>query len=59
MDALRARFKELFASGSRYQETGGIHAAEYGHADDPEPEKLAAFLAGHGFEIAAVMSRLR
>lgn len=26
-DALRARFKELFAAGDRYRDTGGIHAA--------------------------------
>jgi len=26
-DTLRARFKELFAAGARYNETGGIHAA--------------------------------
>lgn len=39
--------------------SGGIHAAEYGHAEDPEPEKLAAFLDRHGFEVAAVMPRLR
>jgi len=38
--------------------SGGIHAAEYGHPDDPEPEKLAAFLARHGFAVAAVMPRL-
>ena len=38
--------------------SGGIHAAEYGHADGPEPAKLAAFLDRHGFEVAAVMPRL-
>jgi ribonucleotide monophosphatase NagD (HAD superfamily) len=38
--------------------SGGIHAAEYGHAEDPEPDRLAAFLARHGYEVAAVIPRL-
>lgn len=41
VEVLRARFKELFALGSRYQETGGVHAAAltdggalFHHAED-------------------------
>ena len=30
--------------------SGGIHARDYGHPDDPEPEKLQAFLDRHGFQ---------
>ena len=39
--------------------SGGIHAAEYGDHDEPDPERLAAFLAGHGFSPVAVMPKLR
>ena len=39
--------------------SGGIHAGEYGHADDPEPDKLDAFLARHGFVTVGVMPKLR
>jgi HAD superfamily hydrolase (TIGR01459 family) len=39
--------------------SGGIHARDYGHPDNPEPEQLAAFLANHGFHPVAVMPRLR
>ena len=28
--------------------SGGIHARDYGHPDNPEPEQLAAFLDRHG-----------
>ncbi|MDN2566258.1 TIGR01459 family HAD-type hydrolase [Aquibium sp. A9E412] len=38
--------------------TAGIHAREYGDGAEPEPERLAAFLAGHGFMPAAVIPRL-
>jgi len=41
LEAMRERFKELFARGSRYQETGGVHAAAlsdgatlFHHAED-------------------------
>jgi formate dehydrogenase accessory protein FdhD len=41
LDAMRARFKELFALGARYEETGGVHAAAltdgltlFHHAED-------------------------
>ena len=39
--------------------SGGIHARDYGHPDNPEPEQLAAFLAKHGFRPVAVMPKLR
>ena len=39
--------------------SGGVHAREYGHPDEPEPERLAAFLDGHGFAPVAVMPKLR
>ncbi len=39
--------------------SGGIHAADYGHPDNPEPERLAAFLDQHGFRPVAVMPKLR
>lgn len=39
--------------------SGGIHARDYGHADDPEPEKLQAFLEKHGFKPVATMPKLR
>lgn len=39
--------------------SGGIHAADYGHADQPDPQRLAAFLEKHGFHPVAVMPKLR
>ncbi len=39
--------------------SGGIHARDYGHPDNPEPQQLAAFLAKHGFRPVAVMPKLR
>jgi HAD superfamily hydrolase (TIGR01450 family) len=39
--------------------SGGIHARDYGHPDNPEPEKLQAFLAKHGFHPVAMMPKLR
>jgi HAD superfamily hydrolase (TIGR01450 family) len=39
--------------------SGGIHAKDYGHPDNPEPDKLVAFLAKHGFHPVAMMPKLR
>jgi HAD superfamily hydrolase (TIGR01459 family) len=39
--------------------SGGIHAADYGHADNPEPGRLQAFLGRHGFHPVATMPKLR
>lgn len=39
--------------------TGGIHAREYGQADVPDPDRLAAFLEKHGHRPLAVMPRLK
>ena len=39
--------------------SGGIHAKDYGHPDEPEPEKLQAFLDRHGFSPVAMMPKLR
>lgn len=39
--------------------SGGIHARDYGHPDSPEPARLGAFLAGHGFSPVASMPKLR
>ena len=39
--------------------SGGIHARDYGHADNPEREKLLAFLDRHAFHIVAMMPKLR
>lgn len=39
--------------------SGGIHARDYGHPDDPDPERLAAFLDKHGFTPVGVMPKLR
>jgi HAD superfamily hydrolase (TIGR01450 family) len=39
--------------------SGGIHAKEYGAADDPDPQLLAAFLAAHGRTPVAIMTALR
>ncbi|MBI1621133.1 TIGR01459 family HAD-type hydrolase [Aquamicrobium zhengzhouense] len=39
--------------------SGGIHAADYGDALSPDPERLASFLDKHGFAPVAVIPRLR
>lgn len=39
--------------------SGGIHAADYGDALSPDPERLASFLDKHGFVPVAVIPRLR
>jgi HAD superfamily hydrolase (TIGR01459 family) len=39
--------------------SGGIHAADYGHPDEPEPAKLQAFLDKHGYGPVATMPKLR
>ncbi|WP_374568081.1 TIGR01459 family HAD-type hydrolase [Nitratireductor sp. ZSWI3] len=39
--------------------TAGIHAREYGAADNPDPERLAAFLQTHGHRPVAAITRLR
>jgi HAD superfamily hydrolase (TIGR01450 family) len=39
--------------------SGGVHARDYGHPDEPEPEKLQAFLDKHGFGVVATMPKLR
>jgi HAD superfamily hydrolase (TIGR01459 family) len=39
--------------------SGGIHAGEYGDPQDPDTEKLAAFLGTHGHHPVAVIPRLR
>jgi HAD superfamily hydrolase (TIGR01459 family) len=39
--------------------SGGIHAGEYGAADEPDPALLAAFLERHGHHPVAVIPRLR
>ena len=39
--------------------SGGIHSRDYGHPDDPEPEKLQAFLDRHGFTPVATMPKLQ
>lgn len=39
--------------------SGGIHAAEYGHADEPAPDKLKVFLDRHGYNPVATMPKLR
>lgn len=39
--------------------SGGVHARDYGHPDEPEPEKLQAFLDKHGFNVIATMPKLR
>ncbi|HEY6633453.1 MAG TPA: TIGR01459 family HAD-type hydrolase [Rhizobiaceae bacterium] len=39
--------------------SGGIHARDYGHPDDPEPAKLQAFLDKHGFAPVATMPKLQ
>lgn len=39
--------------------SGGIHAADYGHPDEPAPDKLEAFLDRHGYHPVATMPKLR
>jgi HAD superfamily hydrolase (TIGR01459 family) len=39
--------------------TAGIHAAEYGEGERPDPSQLAAFLEKHGYAPVAAMPRLR
>lgn len=39
--------------------SGGIHAADYGDALSPDPDRLAAFLARHGYEPVATVPRMR
>lgn len=39
--------------------SGGIHAADYGHADEPDPARLQAFLDKHGYAPVATMPKLR
>lgn len=39
--------------------SGGIHAQDYGDVDDPDRERLAAFLIHHGRSPVAVIPRLR
>lgn len=39
--------------------TDGIHAHEYGGRDGPQPDRLVAFLAGHGLAPVASIHQLR
>jgi HAD superfamily hydrolase (TIGR01459 family) len=39
--------------------SGGIHARDYGDVEDPDRERLAAFLTHHGRSPVAVIPRLR
>ena len=39
--------------------SAGIHAADYGDPDRPDPDRLSAFLTRHGQAPVAVMPRLR
>lgn len=39
--------------------SAGIHAAEYGDADNPDLERLCAFMKSHGHEAVGFMTRLR
>jgi HAD superfamily hydrolase (TIGR01459 family) len=39
--------------------SGGIHAKEYGDAQRPDPERLAAFLEAHGRRPVAIIPALR
>lgn len=39
--------------------TDGIHAAEYGEAGKPDPERVSTYLASHGFKPVAATVRLR
>ena len=38
--------------------SGGIHARDYGEPHRPDPDRLSAFLSGHGYAPVAVMPRL-
>ncbi|MFZ1814647.1 MAG: TIGR01459 family HAD-type hydrolase [Rhizobiaceae bacterium] len=38
--------------------SSGIHAAEYGNADDPDPQALASFVESQGVECVAWLPRL-
>lgn len=39
--------------------SGGVHWRDYGSPDDPEPDRLQAFLDRHGFHPVATMAKLR
>jgi HAD superfamily hydrolase (TIGR01459 family) len=39
--------------------TAGIHAREYGETGAPDPQRLRAFLARHGYKPVATMTRLQ
>lgn len=39
--------------------SGGIHAAEYGDGQAPDPERLSAYLASHGRRPVATLHRLK
>lgn len=39
--------------------SGGVHSRDYGHPDNPDPDKLQAFLDSHGFHPVATMPKLR
>lgn len=39
--------------------SGGIHARDYGDADNPDPARLAAFIEKHGQQPVAVIPQLR
>lgn len=39
--------------------SGGVHAADYGHPDEPDPAKLEAFLNRHAYRPVATMPKLR
>ena len=38
--------------------TGGIHTVEFGHRDDPDPERVASFLAAHELRARAFIPYL-
>lgn len=39
--------------------SGGVHARDYGDPLQPDPERLAGFLAGHGYRPVSVIPRLQ
>ena len=39
--------------------SGGIHARDYGDPLRPDPDRLAGFLATHGYRPVAVIARLQ
>jgi len=39
--------------------SGGVHARDYGDPLRPDPERLAGFLAGHGYRPVSVIPRLQ